>query len=147
MAAVGANRPARNSYPAPMQRLRTVALVAAIAFIAALTLTPGSPAPYQSLADLLSPWIAPWPLAVVLNVLLFVPLGAVIAWFGRPWLLLMAFMASVVIELTQTLLPGRNPLLLDVVTNTLGACLGYLAVVASRHIVERRVSQPARTHP
>ena len=140
-----ANRPAQDSYPAPMQRLRTVALVAAITFIAALTLTPGSPAPYQFLADVFSPWIAPWPLAIALNVLLFVPLGAVIAWFGRPRLLLLAFTASVLVELTQVLLPDRNPLLIDVVTNTLGACLGYLAVVVSRRVTERRARQPDRT--
>lgn len=109
-----------------------VALVAAIVFIAVLTLTPRSPLPYQFLAERLSPWVDSQPVAVALNVLLFVPLGAVIAWFARPWLLLGAVAMSVAIELTQTLLPGRNTLLLDVITNSLGACLGYLAVVAVR---------------
>lgn len=122
-----------------------VALVAAFTFIAALTLAPGSPAPYRLLAALVSPWIDPGPLAVALNVLLFVPLGAVIAWFGRPRLLLVALLASVFVELCQVLLPGRHPLLIDVATNTLGSCLGYLAVIVGRRMVERRAAQPDRT--
>jgi glycopeptide antibiotics resistance protein len=107
-----------------------MALVAAIVLIAALTLTPGSPLPYLYLADLTEPWIDPLVLSAALNVLLFVPLGIVLGWFGRPWLLLGAVAVSVTIELVQFVLPGRNPLLSDVVTNALGACLGYLAVVA-----------------
>jgi glycopeptide antibiotics resistance protein len=126
-----------------MRRLRTVALVAAVAFIAVLTLTPGSPVPYLYLAEVVSPWVGSSALALALNVLLFVPLGAVIAWFGRPWLLLGALGASVAIELTQFLLPGRNPLLIDVVTNTLGACLGYVAVIAYRHLASRRARRRA----
>ena len=118
-----------------------VALVAAIAFIAVLTLTPGSPVPYQFLAEAAAPWVDSGVVSLALNVLLFVPLGAVIAWFGRPRLLLAAFAASVAIELAQTLLPGRNTMLRDIVTNTLGACLGYLIVVGGRRLRRRRRAQ------
>ena len=118
-----------------------MALVAAIVLIVALTLTPGSPLPYLYLADLAEPWVDPSVLAAALNVLLFVPLGMVIAWFGRPRLLLAAVAASVTIELVQFALPDRNPLLRDVGTNSLGACLGYLAVVTWHRFTRARVAR------
>ncbi len=113
-----------------------MALVAAITLIVALTLTPGSPLPYRVLAGLFDRWVAPRTLAMALNVVLFMPLGAVIGWFGRPWWLLGAMFTSVTIELAQLLLPDRNPLLSDVITNTLGACLGFLLVAAALKLRE-----------
>jgi glycopeptide antibiotics resistance protein len=117
-----------------------VALVAAMGFIAALTLLPGSPLPYRYLADLTEPWIDPGVLAASLNVLLFVPLGMLIGAVGRPLLLFGAIGASVAVEVVQVLIPGRSPRLDDVATNSLGACLGYLAVIVGCRLAERRAA-------
>lgn len=98
------------------------------ALILALTLTPGdggggSPSVFCVLcggnggADL------------VLNVLLFVPLGFALARDGRaPWRVLAACAAlSTGIELAQLLLPDRSPTLRDIVTNAIGGALGAAA--------------------
>ncbi|MEQ4518944.1 VanZ family protein [Pseudarthrobacter sp. B907] len=67
----------------------------------------------------------------VSNVLLFVPLGALVAWIigrGYWWVGAAAgLLTSCVIELAQFLfLPARVPTLADVLANTLGALLGAL---------------------
>jgi glycopeptide antibiotics resistance protein len=99
----------------------------AIVLVLAMTLTPDPPWLFRVLADLLDPWVPAGSVARLLNVLLFVPLGLAIGLWRRPWWLLGAAAGSVAIELTQHLLDERSPDVLDVVTNTLGAALGYLA--------------------
>lgn len=74
------------------------------------------------------------------NVLLFVPLGALVAWIigrGYWWVGAAAgLLTSCVIELAQFLfLPARVPTLADVLANTLGALLGALLVLP---IMQRR---------
>ncbi len=65
----------------------------------------------------------------VLNLLLFFPLGASLAPFYRPRLVLLGgALTSCVIEFSQLYLPGRDASLGDVLFNTLGALLGMLAV-------------------
>lgn len=67
-----------------------------------------------------------WLADAVLNILLFMPLGAALAAGRRPvrrLVLLTAGLAGA-IELTQALIPGRDPSPVDLVTNTLGAALG-----------------------
>lgn len=62
----------------------------------------------------------------VLNILLFVPLGAALAFAGRfgyrP--VIAAALLSVGIELAQFVIPGRTPSVGDVVFNTVGAAVG-----------------------
>jgi glycopeptide antibiotics resistance protein len=94
-----------------------------------LTLFPGSPAPYRWAVDELSPGVGPRRLAVALNVALFVPVGVLFGWLSRPKLLLLAPLASVVIEVVQWLLPQRHPDPIDIAANSLGAVLGYVAVL------------------
>src|SRR4026209_2826376 len=64
----------------------------------------------------------------LLNVLLFVPLGVGLALRGINWnrSILMACAVSVAVETAQLLfVPGRDATLGDVVTNTVGAALGF----------------------
>lgn len=85
------------------------------------------------------------------NVLLFVPLGALVAWVigrGYWWVGAAAgLLTSCAIELAQFLfLPGRYPTLADVLANTLGALLGALLalpLMSRRRPVRNRA--PART--
>lgn len=85
------------------------------------------------------------------NVLLFVPLGALMVWImgRRCWWVGVAagLLLSCLIELAQFLfLPARYPALADVAANTLGAALG--ALLALLIIVRRkpvRIPPPART--
>ncbi|MDP9203224.1 MAG: VanZ family protein [Gemmatimonadota bacterium] len=64
----------------------------------------------------------------LLNVGLFVPLGLAIGWKSRRLAsaVLCGLLLSTAIELTQTIVPGRDPGLSDIVFNTLGAGLGVL---------------------
>lgn len=70
----------------------------------------------------------------LLNLALFVPLGLAINWRSRrvPAAILVAFLLSTAIELLQTIVPGRDPSLSDVVFNTLGAAIGALAATKPR---------------
>ena len=88
------------------------------------------------------------------NVLLFVPLGALVAWIigrGYWWVGAAAgLLTSCVFELAQFLfLPGRYPTLADVLANTLGALLGAVLTLVARQIMPRRKPvrkrAPART--
>lgn len=87
-------------------------------------------------------WARPEHYGLLLNVVLFVPLGAGLALLTSwSWwrVALAAAAASTVVELLQLVLP-RDPDPLDVVTNTLGALVGALAVSA----FVRRRRRPAR---
>lgn len=64
----------------------------------------------------------------IANVILFMPLGAAIAWAtrGSRWAWRAGLALSLLIELTQRFVIGRDPSIGDVVTNTIGAALGAL---------------------
>lgn len=77
-------------------------------------------------------WVVPEHYGHLLNVLLFVPAGAGLALLTRwRWwqVTLVAAAASAAFEVVQVWLP-REAQLADVVTNTIGAALGALAVSA-----------------
>lgn len=86
---------------------------------------------------------------VVANVVMFVPLGLLLATSARvprAWLAVAAGLAlSAAIETTQIALPDRYPTVQDVVANTAGAALGAAAVVARRTLARRaRRTSPGR---
>lgn len=89
-------------------------------------------------------WVTPEHYGLVLNVLLFVPLGAGLALLtGWSWwrVTLAAAASSTAVELLQLVLP-RDADVWDVLTNTLGAAIGALAVGAVR--LRRRGRSAAR---
>ena len=93
---------------------------------------PGSPAPYRWLVDDVATPLGPDGVAAALNVLLFVPIGALIALTRRPRLLWWAPALSVTIETIQWLIPGRNPDPADVALNTAGSLIGYGVIALTR---------------
>ncbi|MFM6849753.1 MAG: VanZ family protein [Terrabacter sp.] len=91
-------------------------------------------------------WVAPEHVGMLLNVLLFVPAGALLValtpvrWWGA---VALGAVASGVIELVQAQWLDRVGEWSDVVANTLGAAIGALAVtLLSRHR-SRRAGRPA----
>jgi glycopeptide antibiotics resistance protein len=105
-----------------------VVVTASVVLIPLMTLTPLGPSAHAWIVDALGGPIDPWHVAVLLNILLFVPVGMVIGWIDRPSLLPVAMLASVAIELTQLLLSSRNAAVIDVVANTVGAVLGFVVL-------------------
>jgi hypothetical protein len=78
-----------------------------------------------------------WSDAIV-NVLLFLPFGAALGALGRtgPRAISYGFALSCAIELSQTVIPGRDPSLGDVCFNTLGTAAGQsLAWLAGRWLM------------
>jgi hypothetical protein len=64
---------------------------------------------------------------VALNIILFIPLGAALAWSGMRWhrAVLVSVAVSLGIESLQfTIVPGRDASLGDLLTNSIGGCLG-----------------------
>jgi hypothetical protein len=60
------------------------------------------------------------------NILMFVPLGFLLTlFFRRPWFgVVLALMLSAAAEVTQIVIPSRQPTARDIVANSLGAALG-----------------------
>ncbi|MEC5180204.1 VanZ family protein [Arthrobacter sp. CG_A4] len=88
------------------------------------------------------------------NVLLFMPLGALVVWIMGPvyWWVGAAtgLLLSCLIELAQfAFLPARYPSLADVLANTAGATLGALLILLILYVLTRRAAvrnpAPART--
>lgn len=82
----------------------------------------------------------------VLNIVLFVPMGALLAALLRRRRLAvigLGWAVSLTIEIIQgTLLPGRTSSALDVAANTLGAAVGVVAVIAAERLARRRDDAP-----
>ena len=129
-AALGKAYTTRQSHPADRKRARLAASLAALAAIALLTLWPGRGETARGFS---------WCVAcgelgsvdVFLNVALFIPFGAALAW-GLPFslrrvarALVASLVVSTVIELLQlSVIHGRDSSLSDVVANALGGALG-----------------------
>jgi glycopeptide antibiotics resistance protein len=98
-------------------------------------------------------WITYASVESASNVVMFVPIGVLIAIIAAPsrWWLSAFFglIASVAIELTQLVfLPQRFASAADVVANTAGALIGGVIIVALRQILAaRRAGRPADGHP
>ena len=110
---------------------RGLAVIAAVLAILLLTLTPSGnrpPLPFSYEIGGERRWLADG----ILNLCLFVPLGLAVGWQSRsPWpAALCGFLLSTAVELAQTMVPGRDPALSDIIFNSLGATVG--AVIA-RH--------------
>jgi len=73
-----------------------------------------------------------WLADGILNICLFAPFGLAVGWNSRSPLkaILAGLLLSTGVELAQTIIPGRDPSLSDIVFNTVGAALG--ALIASR---------------
>ena len=94
--------------------------------------------------DLHQRWLLPEHVGYLLNVLLFVPFGALVVLIARwPWweAALVATAVSAAIEIVQYLpVLGREAALVDVVCNALGGLLGAMA--AALVLQRRRRADP-----
>ena len=91
-------------------------------------------------------WALPAHYGVVLNVLLFVPLGATIVLITRwTWwrVALLGAVGSVAIEVVQGLWLAREGAWSDVVANTIGALVGAVAVSLLARPGWRRADRPS----
>ena len=116
--------------------LARLALYASLTFILGATLYPSGSELPQFVGCVVC-GARGWSDAIV-NVLLFLPFGAALAALGRtgPRSILYGFALSCAIELSQTVIPGRDPSLGDVCFNTLGTATGqWLAWLADRWLV------------
>jgi glycopeptide antibiotics resistance protein len=129
-----------------------VALLLTAAAIAILTLSPGLEGgrmveliPFQDILRTLRQTSASdtqlW--ALVANVMLFVPLGVLVPlrfrrWDGLGRITVMCAAISTGIEVIQFVVGSHSTATDDVMLNTLGGALGYLATRAVRRILERR---------
>ena len=106
--------------------LRWLALAASLALVLGVTLQPAAPPNQVALA----PWTAHQlrPHNIVGNIALFAVPSAVLWFFGWPLrrTVVAGFAFSVGIELTQLAVPGRTSATADVISNSLGAAVGWL---------------------
>ena len=121
------------------------ALVASLACILGATLAPVGTEFQPDFVSCILCGSRNWADAVS-NLLLYAPLGAALAWNGRVgWRpVFYAFLLSACIELSQTVIPGRDPSLGDVTFNTLGAAAGQLGAVLARRWLVPHVAVAAR---
>lgn len=116
-------------------RLMNLALAAAFAAIVVVTIRPSDgdhELRLRPLADIrlavTPPFYRGWIAEIVGNILLFVPLGAVLCL--RHLTLRksvgIAIGLAIAVELVQLLLPGRTTAIDDVICNTAGTALGWL---------------------
>ncbi len=91
-------------------------------------------------------WFGYGEIEFAANIVYFMPLGLLAAWWlRRPGLALLVGLAvSVMIEAGQLLLlPDRVPSVRDLVANTLGALTGVLIYVVGRSLMRQRAKQSA----
>lgn len=95
-------------------------------------------------------WASPSDYGFLLNILLFMPLGALAVLLSRRswWLVtLAAALGSSAIEVVQWLFLVRDGDVNDVVANTLGALLGTVAVTLPGRLRSRRAGRPGSPRP
>jgi hypothetical protein len=117
--------------PSALRGWQGTAVAAALIAILVVTLTPiprGRSLPFSFAIPLAHRHLAD----ILLNVILFIPLGLALGWRSRSTLpvMLAGLLLSTAIELTQTVIPGRDPSLSDIIFNTLGTLVG--AFIARR---------------
>jgi hypothetical protein len=147
-----------------LRRLRLLSAIALATFgliIAVITLWPGPPDPdgQSWLRELLRngqvygipTWITYGRVEFVSNVVMFLPVGffGALALSRHRWLVVpAAAIASTVIETVQAMaLPLRYGTVRDVISNTLGALLGYLLAVAVISLLLRRARRTTGMMP
>lgn len=107
------------------ERLNRFTIAVAVLAILIVTLAPTESGPPSGFSFAFDFGRRGWSDAI-LNFLLFFPLGLAVAWDGRP-----AYVAGICgmllaagIEAAQTVLPGRDPALSDIILNASGALAG-----------------------
>ena len=125
----------------PSRAKRRMLLLATLAGILLVTLTPTAHGPYEP-----NPGVrliyAPTDLGEkLLNVALFAPLGSALAFIGSRHAVLWGAALSVLIEATQLAIPGRLTSLADVILNTAGTAIG--AALVQRALRRRHETSPA----
>lgn len=156
------SRPARAE--PTLRRLRMFSAIALVAFgviITVITMWPWAPSAdgqswlrdflRQAHANGLALWITFGKIEFGSNILMFVPIGlfGALALPRRRWLIVPAAMvASAGIESLQAMaLPLRYATFRDVISNTLGALLGYLLATAVVAYVHRRAGRQPEFAP
>ncbi|MDQ0424596.1 MULTISPECIES: VanZ family protein [Cellulomonas] len=130
------------------RRVVVVALVAYLAAVAAVTLSP-APADDGTLGAVRAAvaWLAAHGLPVTYlgveaaaNVVMFVPFGVLVGLLvARPWaVVLLGAATSALVETVQLALPTRVSTVQDVVMNTLGAAVGVAALALAARARARR---------
>jgi hypothetical protein len=104
---------------------RRIAITVTVVAILCLTVLPsgsGPPLPFSYALTADPRWLADG----ILNLLLFVPLGLAVEWNARSiWIaVICGLLLSTTIEMAQTIIPGRDPALGDIIFNTLGTLAG-----------------------
>jgi glycopeptide antibiotics resistance protein len=127
-------RPVTSSRPERVTLPQWAALGGAVAFVLWLTLF-SPPAATGEVHAPVETWVPFRSVEMTLNVALFVPLGLVLGWIGRPRWLAGAVALTVAVEVTQLWLPLRESEAIDVLTNSAGAVLGY---ALARRVLDRR---------
>ena len=117
--------------------IRTLVRVAAVGVVLALTLSPTSTAGTETLSPFCVACAYRWAADSVLNVLLFLPLGATVArpgdgLRGVAKAAAAGLALSLTVELAQFAVPGRHTALGDLLTNAAGAGLGGSLAVTAR---------------
>jgi hypothetical protein len=110
-----------------------LAVLAALGFIALVCLPPSGRAQSASI-DLCLVCGYNGASSALLNIVLYLPLGAALWWRSRRLARVVAIGAvvSLSIELLQLFIPGRHTALSDLVANTVGAALGGLLAISPR---------------
>lgn len=104
-------------------------------YAAAVALVVLSPISYSDIVHAIAAWLegtlhlsgfgSGW-VEFTANVLMFLPLGLLLAlFFRRAWSgVVLAVVLSVAVEIAQIVIPSRQPSLRDILANALGAALG-----------------------
>lgn len=119
-----------------MSRARSLAAAAAVTLVLAVTLPPVAGGGTESLPFTCIACGYRWAAGFVLNVLLFVPLGAAVARphrgaSGVARAVIAGLALSLLVEAVQVGIPGRHPALGDLLANTMGGAVGACLAVTS----------------
>jgi len=107
--------------------VRALVVATVLLFILVVTLAPSgnrSSPPFSFDLRAEHRWLADG----ILNLCLFVPLGIAVGWNSRSRVraVFLGLLLSTTVEIAQTIVPGRDPALSDIIFNTVGAAVGAL---------------------